>query len=109
MDFGKQHRGKSITPRSAVRRKKKGPNGEPIGSIATSQKQVDSIVRQAYQELDIGNMVDIEAATKRYLEDYAQFIYNGKEARVTHLAEEHLKEMAIHAKESTCGTDQWAP
>ena len=75
--------GKTLPPLSAVRRKKKGPNGEPIGSIATSQTEVASIVRLAYQEVCKGNMVDTEAATKRYLEDYEPYIYNGKEVNMT--------------------------
>ena len=39
--------GKALPPLSAVRRKKKGPNGEPVGSIATAQAEVDAIVSEA--------------------------------------------------------------
>ena len=101
--------GKVLPPLSAVRRKKKGPNSESIGSIATAQDEVDSIVRQAYDEVYKGNLVDIEAATNKYVEDYGPYIYNGIEASMARMAGDHRKEMATNATESACGSDQWAP
>ena len=40
---------------------------------------MDAIVREAYAEVYKGNLVNIEAATQRYLQDYAHLIYIGKE------------------------------
>ena len=74
--------GKSLSPLNAVRRKEKGPKGEPKGSIATRQKEVDQIARAAYTKIYKGNFGDIKAATKTDLEDYAAFIYEGPEAKI---------------------------
>ena len=57
--------GKTLPPLSAVRRKENGPNGEPIGSIATAQVEVDSIVREAYAKVYKGNQASIEEATQK--------------------------------------------
>ena len=89
--------GKVLPPLSAVRRKKKGPNGEPKGSIATAQTEVDEIVREAYAEVYKGNLEDIEESTQRYMQDYSQYIYEGKETNITPLSGADLKDLATNA------------
>ena len=61
---------KTLPPLTAVKRKHKGPNNEPVGSIATAQGEVDTIVREAYDEIDVGNKANQEQATAEYLEQY---------------------------------------
>ena len=75
MDLANNIGGKALPPLSAVRRKKKGPNREPPGSIATAQAEVDAIVRGAYAKVYKGNMANIEEATNKYLEEYSHLIY----------------------------------
>ena len=49
------------------------------------------------------NKEDIEAATHKYLSDYAKYIYVGPRAKVTKLTGQHLKYMAVSATESVAG------
>ena len=58
---------KTLPPLMAVRRKHKGPHGEPVGSIATAQGEVDTIVRD---EIYVGNKANQEQATAEHLEQY---------------------------------------
>ena len=39
----------------------------------------------------------------------AKYIYVGPEAKSTRLNGQHLKHMAVNAKESAAGMDQWTP
>ena len=80
---------------------------EPGGSIATAPAEVDDIVRKAYGKIYKGNVTYIEKATRQYLEDYAEFLFEAPTANITMLTE--LKAMAVSAKESAAGLDQWAP
>ena len=59
---------KTLPPLTAVKRKQKGPKGEPVGSIATAQGEVDAIVRKAYDEIYVGSKANQEQATADYLE-----------------------------------------
>ena len=63
---------KSIPP-VAVRRKEKGPIGQPAGTIATSPQEVDSIIRKVYGEIYKGNLgggKEAEEKAKEYIEEY---------------------------------------
>lgn len=45
-------------PLTAVARLEKGPQGHAVGTIATSPKEVDAIVRKAYEKIYEGNCSD---------------------------------------------------
>ena len=66
-------------------------------------------MREAYDEVYQGNKNNIEEATEHYLKEYEQYIYEGPEASITPLAGKHLKYIAMSAKESAAGMDQWCP
>ena len=67
--------GKTLPPLTAVKRVKKGEKGEAVGTIATRTKEVDKIVREAYNAVYQGNKKDIEEATEHYLKEYENYIY----------------------------------
>ena len=49
-------RGDAATPLAAVRRKVRGPRGQPPGTIATDPKEVDERIRETYGNIDAGNV-----------------------------------------------------
>ena len=92
---------KSAPPLTAAKRVKKGPAGQPTGTVATETNEVDQIVRDAYNAIYRGNVVDQKAVAQRYMEDYKQFIFNAKEASIGKLSGADLQTVA-HTLE--CGS-----
>ena len=59
----------------AVRRKEKGPRGQPAGTIATSPQDVDGIIRKVYGGIYKGNLggrKEAETKAKEYIEEYGE-------------------------------------
>ena len=61
---------------------KKGEKGEAIGTSTTRTKEVDKIVREAYDEVYKGIKKNIGEATEMYLKEYEKYIYEGPEATI---------------------------
>ena len=58
-------------PLTAVASLETGPQGQAAGTIATSPKEVDAIVRKAYGKINQGNCSDQQALAEKYIEGYA--------------------------------------
>ena len=99
---------KTLPPLTAVKRKQKGPKGEPVRSISSAQGEVDTIARKAYDEIYVGNKANQEQATADYLEQYKNIFFEAPQANISQMEGPHLKAMAVNAKESAAGMDQWA-
>ena len=72
----------AATPLVAVRRKQRGFRGQQTGTIATSPKEVDSIIRKEYGAIYKGNGEkgeDPEKFADGYMEDYKDFIFKQPE------------------------------
>ena len=63
------------SPLLALTRPKKGPRGQPKGTITTSPKEVDEISRGSYGKIYKGNVEDKGGLVDKYTEEYDQFIY----------------------------------
>ena len=55
------------TPMIAARRRRKGPRGQPKGSITTDPNEVDAVCRELYGAIYKGNTADPELAAERYI------------------------------------------
>ena len=55
-ELHKQMKEDQSIPLVAVRRKEKGPRGQPAGTIATSPQEVDGIIRKVYGVIYKGNL-----------------------------------------------------
>ncbi len=56
-------------PLIALRRKEKGPRGQPKGSITTDPDEVDEIIRKAYGKIYDGNTKEPEKLRDAYMEN----------------------------------------
>ena len=70
----------SANPIVAVTRPKKGKQGQPKGSVATSPKEIDAIIREEYGKIYKGNVEDHAKLVSDYKEKYKEHIYHGKKA-----------------------------
>ena len=69
----------------AVRRKRRGALWQPPGTIATSPKEIDAIIRQEYGAIYKGNGEpddDPEAFAATYMEEYKQHIFSQPEMSI---------------------------
>ena len=103
----------NANPMVAVTRARKGPQGQPAGSVATSPKEVDAICREEYGKIYKGNVSDHETLVKEYRGKYdtkeSKFIYKAKRAKIDTITAEDLQTTARTTKETAGGLDQWAP
>lgn len=60
---------------AAVKRPKTGVKGQLKGTVATSPKEIDGIIRKAYGENYKGNARDQQTKTVGYMTKYNKFIY----------------------------------
>ena len=56
-----------------------------------------------------GNVPDQVAATKKYMEEYDEFIFKQQEAEIEELTAEDLRITADCTRQSASGLDQWSP
>ena len=103
----------NANPFIAVTRTKRGPQGQPKGSVATSPKEIDAILRETYGKIYKGNVADHERLVQKYLEMFdaegSRFIYHGKVATMTDLTAEDLRTTARKSRETAAGLDRWTP
>ena len=66
-------------PLIALRRKEKGPRGQPKGGITTDPDEVDKIIREAYGNIYDGNSKQPEKLRDEYLKRYQEFIFTSAE------------------------------
>ena len=59
-----------VKPLVALRRKTKGPRGQPKGSVTTDPDEVDGIIREAYGKIYDGDVKDQEKLKEEYFEEY---------------------------------------
>ena len=103
----------NANPLIAVTRTKRGPQGQPKGSVATSPKEIDAIIRETYGKIYKGNVADHEQLVREYMKMYdtkgSKYVYHGKAATMTDLTAEDLRTTARTTKETAAGLDRWTP
>ena len=65
--------GNFAAPLVAVQRDKTGPQGQAKGTIATSPKEVDSILRKVFGRIYDGNTKDEEKTARNYIKNYDKY------------------------------------
>ena len=88
---------------------KKEPQGQAIGTIATSLQEVDATIRKVYGEIYKGNCSDQQELLDKYIKEYDQFIFKMPEAEVEDTIGEDVKAICNEAHHTDAGMDQWAP
>ena len=61
---------KMASPLLALVRRKKGPKGQPKGTITTSPSEIDEIIQDVYGKIYEGNVKDKKENTERYFREY---------------------------------------
>ena len=74
-------RGDIATPLAVLRRKVRGPSGQPPGTVTTDLKEVGGLIRETYGEIYAGNVK--EGRAKKMVDDYmgkyTKYIYKRNE------------------------------
>ena len=86
--------------------RRKGPQGQHAGTIATSPKEVDKIIREVYGEIYKGNLGDRQEAERMadiYMEEYQDFILDQPEA----IAEDIMAEDVANIVNKRRQQDVW--
>ena len=97
----------AATPLVAVRRKQKGFRGQQVGTIATSPKKVDSIIRNEYGAIYKGNGKkgeDPEVFADGYLKEYEDFIFKQPEMEIEDITGEDVEATVQNLKETGGGS-----
>jgi hypothetical protein len=97
----------AANPLIAVRRRKKGPKGQQAGTIATSPKEIDAIIREMYGHVKEGE--DPEEFANKYTEDYDAYIFKQPEMEIEAITAEDVEGVVRNQKETAGGMDQWMP
>ena len=97
--------GTFAAPLVAVQSEETGPHGQAKGTIATSLKEVDSILRKV---LDC-NTKDANATADNYIRSYDKYLFEQKTAQTTPLTGKDLQITANEMRESAGGLDNWTP
>ena len=108
----KQLKKEPATPLVAVRRVNTASRGQQKGTVATSPKEVDSIIREVYGEIYKGNGGEAESPdtfAKEYMEEYDAYIFKQKEMSIEDIRGEDVEEAIKGLKETAGGLDQWNP
>ena len=105
-DLAKELGTKGASPMTAVKRPKRGPEGQAKGTVATNPKEVDAIVRDAYGRIYAGNIKDGKEMTSRYLRTYGKSYYKAKKTQAESPTGPELAAAAVDANESGAGGDQ---
>ena len=61
-------------PLIALKRRSKGPRGQPKGSTTTDPKEIDEIIRTAYGTIYDGNVKDHKKLMQEYFEEYEKYV-----------------------------------
>ena len=89
---------REANPLTALTRLEKGPKGQPKGTITTSPKEIDEIIRKVYGKIYKGNVKDHEENAKEYFRQYGpgpqgmDVIYTAQEAPMEEITAEDLEE-----------------
>ena len=108
-DLYKQMKEDSANPLIAVRRKAKGPQGQPAGTVATSPTEVDAIIRNVYGDTYKGDSrkgESPEEMAEKYIEEYKEFIFQEQEASIEEITGEDVQKVVSAQKETAGGMDQ---
>lgn len=111
-DLHRRLKGETAAPLVAVRRVEKGPRGQQIRTIATTPKEIDSIIRKGYWKIYKGNREtgeDPEAFANKYMEDHKKYTFRQKELSLEQVRGEYVEEAIRGLKETAGGLDQWGP
>ena len=104
--LGKKITKTNASPLLAVRRPERGPAGQPKGTIMTSPKEIDEIVRYGrIYEGNFGNPRQQAAAAAKYMKQYGKYIYEAPEANMQRITGKDLEDAAMHVENTAGGMD----
>ena len=86
-----------------------GPKGEAKDTVATSPKEVYSIIRKVFGKIYKGNCEDQNETARNYIESYGRYLFRGKTGQITPLTGRDLQITAGDLRVSAAGLDNWAP
>ena len=86
-----------------------GPRGQGAGTIATSPKEVDSILMKSLGKIYDGATDDTEKVAREYVKNYDKYVSKHKTAKISIQKGKDLEITAEEMRESASGLDTWAP
>ena len=111
-DLHRHLRKEPAMPLVAVRRKQKGSANQRPGTIATSPKEIDEIIRLEYGKIYKGNNPTNDtpqAFVRKYVKRYSDFIFKHKELTIHSIIGEDVAAVVRGLKATAGGLDQWGP
>ena len=96
-------------PLVCIKRKRPGPNGEPVGTYSTDPTEIDEEGRHQWGKIYGGNFKDEKKAVKYLMANYHDVIYRAKEATVSRIICPQLKAACPRGLDSVGGMDHWQP
>ena len=96
-------------PLTCVERDRDTSDGGKRGEITSNPKDVDAIVKRAWNAIHQGMQGCMDTAIEVYLEKYTRYIYRAAPFQVKDITEERVQEAFKHIGESAGGMDGWSP
>jgi len=83
---------KDMNPLVALTRIARGPKGQPKGTITTSPKEIDNIIKKVYGKIYKVSEADVEEYIRQYGPKGMNVIYQAPEATVDQITAADLEE-----------------
>ena len=100
---------KMAPPMFQTKRTKRGPAGQPPGSITTAPSEVDEIATEALQKLCDGNTDDPIRLVHDFFTKHEAFIFERDTYTLDDIDPMSFMQYCIHGDSSAGGLDNWTP
>ena len=99
-----------IQPAPRLHQAPEGTNRQPQGTITTSPKEINGIIKEVYGKIYRGNVVNKQANADKYFGEYgpkgSNLIYQAEEAPIDGITAEDVEQTCRDTKEAAAGLDQ---
>ena len=92
-----------------LRRDQRGPQGQAEGTLTTDPKELDSIVKRAWNKICQGTKDNIEEAAVKSINKYKNYLHIAEEYTLPPITMQQVKEACMIASNSAGGMDGWRP
>jgi hypothetical protein len=96
-------------PITFLRRTTRGPDGQEQGSFATCPSEIDSILRDAWQQIYNGTSKSLHELADGFMTKYSQYLLHAPEYHLGDIQPEAFRHACMTASNTAGGLDGWDP
>lgn len=92
-----------------LQRDKVGPQGQAVGTITTSPKEIDAIVRRAWDAIYQGSKADNDKAAGSFMAKYSQRVFKDQRFDLQPITAERVNNVCRRVPHTAGGMNGWDP